>query len=61
LFNAIGFSYIQNRKLIYANKALADITGHTKDELLSISPEISSLWFIPKTETMVKKFNLSAA
>jgi hypothetical protein len=30
--NAIlGLAVIQNRKLIYANNALADITGHTKE------------------------------
>jgi len=38
--NAIlGLAVIQNRKLIYANNALADITGHTKEELPSISPD----------------------
>lgn len=34
-----GLAIIQNQKLIFANRALADITGHSLEELLSLSSD----------------------
>ena len=35
----LGLAVIQDRKLIYSNNALADITGHTREELSSFSSD----------------------
>ena len=33
----LGLGIIQNKKLVYANRSLADITGHTLENMLALS------------------------
>jgi PAS domain-containing protein len=33
----LGLAIIQNKRLVYANRSLADITGHTVENMLTLS------------------------